>query len=64
MTLKKDADKVAEPTAVYAAASSHAGETVERIRAGLPMVEFIELQELLGLGAEELAPRSMRAAHG
>lgn len=55
MTLKKDADKVAEPTAVYAAASSHAGETVERIRAGLPMVEFIELQELLGLGAEELA---------
>lgn len=31
------------------------GETVECIRAGLPMIEFETLQELLGLGAEELA---------
>jgi len=31
------------------------GEIVECIRAGLPMVEFEALQELLGLGAEELA---------
>jgi putative toxin-antitoxin system antitoxin component (TIGR02293 family) len=30
-------------------------ETVETIRAGLPMVEFEALRELLGLGAEELA---------
>lgn len=55
MKRKEDADKVEEPTAVYAATSSNAGETVERIRAGLPMVEFVALQELLALGAEELA---------
>ncbi|CAA6678668.1 MULTISPECIES: antitoxin Xre-like helix-turn-helix domain-containing protein [unclassified Lentimonas] len=48
-------DKVEEPTAVYNVASSAAGETVERIRAGLPMVEFVALQELLGIGAEALA---------
>jgi putative toxin-antitoxin system antitoxin component (TIGR02293 family) len=48
-------DKIEEPTAVYNATNSAAGETVERIRAGLPMVEFVALQELLGLGAEELA---------
>jgi len=41
VTQKKDADKVAEPTAVNHAASSDAGETVERIRTDLPMVEFI-----------------------
>ena len=56
MKPKKKADKVVEePTAVYGAASDAAGETVERIRAGLPMVEFIALQGLLGLGAEALA---------
>lgn len=56
MKQHKKADKtVEEPTAVYGAASSAAGETVERIRAGLPMVEFVALQELLDLGAEELA---------
>ncbi|MFP4156435.1 MAG: antitoxin Xre-like helix-turn-helix domain-containing protein [Opitutales bacterium] len=32
-----------------------ARETVATIRAGLPMVEFEALQDLLGLGAEELA---------
>ncbi|MDG1241562.1 MAG: DUF2384 domain-containing protein [Opitutae bacterium] len=46
---------VEEPTAVYGTASIAAGETVERIRAGLPMVEFVALQELLGLSAEALA---------
>lgn len=52
----KKADKIVEePTAVYATTNSAAGETVERIREGLPMVEFVALQELLGLGAEELA---------
>jgi putative toxin-antitoxin system antitoxin component (TIGR02293 family) len=56
MKQRKRADKVVEePTAVYGVASSAAGETVERIRAGLPMVEFVALQELLGIGAEELA---------
>jgi putative toxin-antitoxin system antitoxin component (TIGR02293 family) len=55
MKHNRRADKIEEPTAVYAATSSATGETVERIRAGLPMVEFVALQELLGLGAEELA---------
>jgi len=51
-----------EPAAIYGekpgAKAGHAmgpGETVECVRAGLPMVEFEALQELLGLGAEELA---------
>ncbi|MFT6059147.1 MAG: hypothetical protein ACJAS5_000575 [Lentimonas sp.] len=47
MTQNKDADKVAEPTAVHHAASSDAGETVERIRAGLPMIEFIASKNCL-----------------
>lgn len=56
MKQKRKADKIVEePTAVYAPTSSAAGEMVERIRAGLPMVEFVALQELLGLGAEALA---------
>lgn len=56
MDKKKRPDKVVEePTAVYGTTSRPAGETVERIRAGLPMVEFVALQELLGLGAEALA---------
>ncbi len=56
MKRKKKTDKVVEePTAVYGTTSSAVGETVERIRAGLPMVEFVALQELLGLGAEALA---------
>ena len=56
MKRQKKADKIVEePTAVYATTSSAAGETVERIREGLPMVEFVALQELLGLGAEALA---------
>jgi predicted DNA-binding protein (UPF0251 family) len=46
---------IEEPTAVYGTASIAAGETVERIRAGLPIVEFVALQELLGLSAEALA---------
>lgn len=53
---------VEEPAAVYGQQpGSHrrramnAPETVATIRAGLPMVEFEALQELLGLGAEELA---------
>jgi putative toxin-antitoxin system antitoxin component (TIGR02293 family) len=51
-----------EPTAIYGkkpgikkAEAMGPGETVACIRAGLPMVEFEALQELLGLGAEELA---------
>ncbi len=62
MKQKKRKDGVEEPAAVYGAAPSATGrramdadETVERIRAGLPMVEFEALQELLGVGAEELA---------
>lgn len=56
MKPQKKADKILEePTAVYGTACSAAGETVERIREGLPMVEFVALQELLGLGAEALA---------
>ena len=56
MKRKKKTDKVVEePTAVYGTTSSAVRETVERIRAGLPMVEFVALQELLGLGAEALA---------
>lgn len=59
---KKTQEKVEEPTAIYGVgvpaegkSTMGAGETVERIRAGLPMVEFEALQDLLGLGAEELA---------
>lgn len=56
MKRRKKADKIVEePTVVYCAASSTAGETVERIREGLPMIEFVALQELLDLGAETLA---------
>ena len=54
--------EVEEPAAIYgekrgakAREAMDAGETVECIRAGLPMVEFEALQDLLGLGAEELA---------
>lgn len=54
--------KVEEPAAIYGEKrgakrreAMGPGETVECIRAGLPMVEFEALQELLGLGAEELA---------
>ncbi len=54
--------KMEEPAAIFGEMSGmrkkqamNAGETVECIRAGLPMVEFEALQELLGLGAEELA---------
>ena len=53
---------VEEPSAVYGNRrhaqhdeAMSAGETVERIRAGLPMIEFEALQQLLGLGGEELA---------
>ena len=56
MTQQRKVDQVVEePTAVYGTANSAAAETIERIRAGLPMVEFVALQELLGLGAEALA---------
>jgi putative toxin-antitoxin system antitoxin component (TIGR02293 family) len=51
-----------EPAAIYGKQAGsrlrramNAPETVATIRAGLPMVEFEALQELLGLGAEELA---------
>ncbi len=54
--------KVEEPAAIYGELpgtrerrAMGPGETVECIRAGLPMVEFEALQNLLGLGAEELA---------
>lgn len=53
---------VEEPAAIYGAKrgtrkkqAMGPGETVACIRAGLPMVEFEALQDLLGLGAEELA---------
>ena len=56
MNRSKNYDQILEePTAVYGVANSAAGETVERIRAGLPMVEFTALQDLLGLSAEALA---------
>lgn len=64
MKHKKEDDDfdLEEPAAIYGekrgAKTREAmgpGETVECIRAGLPMVEFEALQELLGLGAEELA---------
>jgi hypothetical protein len=62
MKKEQTAEHVEEPTAVYgfgrrtkAKQKMGAGETVERIRAGLPIVEFEALQALLGLGAEELA---------
>ncbi len=53
-------DQVEEPTAVYGISRRRphrmdAAETVERIRAGLPILEFEALQTLLGLNAEELA---------
>ena len=54
--------KLEEPAAIYGEKpgarkneAMDAGETVECIRAGLPMVEFEALRELLGLGAETLA---------
>ena len=54
--------KLEEPAAIYGEKrearknkAMNAGETVECIRAGLPMVEFDALQALLGLGAEALA---------
>lgn len=65
---KKESIQVEEPAAIYglkpatqarqtaqADEAMGPGEVVECIRAGLPMVEFEALQELLGLGAEELA---------
>lgn len=64
MKKKKESEdiKMEEPAAIYgqkpgtkARVAMDAGETVECIRAGLPMVEFEALQELLGLGAEDLA---------
>jgi putative toxin-antitoxin system antitoxin component (TIGR02293 family) len=64
MKNKKEVEsfEVEEPAAIYgekrgakAGEAMDAGETVECIRAGLPMVEFEALQALLGLGAEELA---------
>ncbi|MBT4757774.1 MAG: DUF2384 domain-containing protein [Opitutae bacterium] len=56
MSQKKNVDKIVEePTVVYGTTSSSAVETVERIREGLPMVEFVALQALLGLRAESLA---------
>lgn len=58
----KDKFSLEEPAAIYGekpgAKKGEAmgpDETVACIRAGLPMVEFEALQELLGLGAEELA---------
>ncbi len=54
--------KIEEPAAIYGkppgkhrGRTMNAPETVATIRAGLPMVEFEALQNLLGLGAEELA---------
>lgn len=59
---ENDVLKMEEPAAIYGEMpgtkkkqAMGAGETVECIRAGLPMVEFEALQTLLGLGAEELA---------
>jgi len=62
---KSKKERVEEPAAIYGAPpASRAGgrrrrldprETVATIRAGLPMVEFEGLQELLGLSAEALA---------
>lgn len=58
----KEAFEIEEPAAIYGerpGSKPHEamgpGETVECIRAGLPMVEFEALQELLGLSAEDLA---------
>jgi putative toxin-antitoxin system antitoxin component (TIGR02293 family) len=58
-------DSIEEPAAIYGTRPAtrpgarrrklDARETVATIRAGLPMVEFEALQDLLGLGAEELA---------
>lgn len=59
---KEDDFALEEPAAIYGQKHSEnrreamgPGDTVASIRAGLPMVEFKALQELLGLGAEELA---------
>ena len=60
---KEDDDfELEEPAAIYGEKpgtkkkqAMGPGETVECIRAGLAMVEFEALQELLGLSAEELA---------
>jgi len=59
---KAKSHEAEEPAAVYGKQpgsrrrrTMNAPETVATIRAGLPMVEFAALQELLGLGAEELA---------
>jgi len=58
----KEDFELEEPAAIYGekrGAGAHRAmgpeETVACIRAGLPMIEFEALQELLGLGAEELA---------
>jgi putative toxin-antitoxin system antitoxin component (TIGR02293 family) len=62
MNHKRKNEHVEELVAVYRAGPAGKGgrgmgadETVRRIRAGLPMVEFEALRELLGLGAEDLA---------
>ena len=59
---KPSKQTIEEPAAIYGKQpgtrrrrAMNAPETVATIRAGLPMVEFEALQELLGLGAEELA---------
>jgi putative toxin-antitoxin system antitoxin component (TIGR02293 family) len=58
-------DQIQEPAAIYGQKPGTRGvrrrrkmnaqETAATVRAGLPMVELEALQELLGLGAEELA---------
>lgn len=58
----KGVQRTEEPAAIYGKKpgarrqrAMNPQETVETIRAGLPMVEFEALQNLLGLSAEELA---------
>lgn len=58
----RDNLNLAEPAAIYgekpksqASEAMGPGETVARIRAGLPMIEFEALQRLLGVNGEELA---------
>lgn len=59
---KQSKQMAEEPAAIYGKRPGtrrrkvmNAPETVASIRAGLPMVEFEALQDLLGLGAEQLA---------
>lgn len=59
---KPDKELIEEPAVIYGRQpgtrrrrTMNAPETVATIRAGLPMVEFEALQDMLGLGAEELA---------